>query len=140
MTQQFHVIGVKYLAKSISQSCVRCRKVYAQTNKQLMGQLPASRVTPTAPFQHTGADFAVPILVKNGYTRARTLEKTYICVFVCMATKAVHLEFIRDLSTEGFLAALHCFVAHHVCLLHCLLIMAPISSGPEETKTSLQLN
>ena len=115
MTLQFHVIGAKYLAKSISRSCVHCRKVYAQTNKQFMGQLPASRVTPIAPFQHTGADFAGPILVKRGYTRARTLEKTYICIFECMATKAVHLEVVRDLSTEGLLAALHCFVARRGC-------------------------
>ena len=116
MTLQFHVIRVKYLAKSISRSCVRCRKVYAQTNKQLMGQLPANRVTPTAPFQHTGTNFAGPVLVKHGYTRARTLEKTYICIFVCMATKAVHLEVVRDLSPEGFLAALRCFVARRGCL------------------------
>ena len=32
-----------------------------------------------------------------------------------MATKAVHLEVIRDLSTEGFLAALRCFVARCGC-------------------------
>ena len=112
MTLQFHVIGAKHLTKGVSRSCVRCQKVYARTNKQLMGQLPASRVIPTAPFQHTGADFAGPIMVKRGYTRARTLEKTYICVFVCMATKAVHLEVVRDLSTD---AALRCFVARRRC-------------------------
>jgi len=50
-------------------------------------------------------------MVKRGYTCACTLVKTYICVFVCMATKAVHLEVARDLSSEGFIAALHCFVA-----------------------------
>ena len=59
-----------------------------------MGQQPASRVTPTSPFHRTGADFAGPIMVKRGYTRARTLVKTYICVFICMATKAVHLEVV----------------------------------------------
>ncbi len=54
-------------------------------------------------------------MVKRGYTRARTLEKTYICVFICMATKAVHLEVVRDLSSAGFLAALRCFVARRGC-------------------------
>ena len=116
MTLQFHFIGAKYLAKSISRSCVRCRKVYAQTYKQLMGQLPANRVTPTAPFQHAGADFAGPITVKRGYTRVRTLEKNiYLYFCICMATKAVHLEVVRDISTEGFLAALRCFVARRGC-------------------------
>lgn len=32
-----------------------------------------------------------------------------------MATKGVHLEVVCDLSTDGFLAALHCFVAHRGC-------------------------
>ena len=32
-----------------------------------------------------------------------------------MATKAVHLEVVRDFSSDSFLAALHCFVAHHGC-------------------------
>ena len=80
-----------------------------------MGQLPFSRVTPSSPFHHTGADFASPIMVKRGYTRARILEKSYICVFICMPTKAVHLEVVRNLSAEGFLAALRCFVARRGC-------------------------
>ena len=54
-------------------------------------------------------------MVKRGYTRARTLEKTYICLFICMATKAVHLEVVRDLSSAGFLAAVRCFVACRGC-------------------------
>ncbi len=75
LSLQFHVIGAKHLTKSISRSCVRCRRAYARTSTQLMGQLPSSRVTPSSPFHHTGADFAGPIMVKRGYTRARVLEK-----------------------------------------------------------------
>ena len=45
-------------------------------------------------------------MVKRGFTRNRTLVKTYVCVFVCMATKAVHLEMVTDLTSEAFLAAL----------------------------------
>ena len=112
MTLQFHVIRAKLHTTSIFRTCVRCRKVYAQ---QLMGQLPATRVTPSAPFQHIRADFARPIMVKRGYTRAQTPENTYICLFVCMATKAVHLEIVWHLYSESFLAALRCFVAHRGC-------------------------
>ncbi len=32
-----------------------------------------------------------------------------------MVTKAVHLAVVRDLSSEGFLAALRCFVARRGC-------------------------
>ncbi len=102
LSLRFHVIGAKHLIKSISRSCVCCRKVYAQTATQLMGQLQSSRVTPSSPFHHTGADFTGPIMVKRGYTCVCVLEKMYICVFVCMATKAVHLEIVRDLSSKAF--------------------------------------
>ena len=40
LSLQFHVIGAKHLTKSISRSCVRCRRVYARTATQFMGQLP----------------------------------------------------------------------------------------------------
>ena len=31
--------------------------------------------------------------------------KTYICLFVCLVVKAVHLELVSDLTTEAFVAA-----------------------------------
>ena len=54
-------------------------------------------------------------MVKRGHTHAHTLVKTYIYVFICMAIKCVHLEVVRDLSSDGCLAALYCFVAHCGC-------------------------
>ena len=32
-------------------------------------------------------------------------------IFICMASKAVHIELATDQSSEGFLAALHRFIA-----------------------------
>ena len=75
-----------------------------------MGQLPAQRVTPGKPFSSVGVDFAGPVLTKYSHTRRPVIIKTYISVFVCMATKAVHLEPVSDLTAASFLACFRRFV------------------------------
>lgn len=47
--------------------------------------------------------------MKEKKYRNRIKIKVYVCVFVCMAIKAVHLELVTELSSEGFLAALRRF-------------------------------
>lgn len=76
-----------------------------------MANLPWHRVTPARPFLHAGVDFAGPIFVRAMAGRGQVSHKTYICVFVCCATKAVHLELAMDLSSEGFLSAFRRFIS-----------------------------
>lgn len=76
-----------------------------------MGDLPKSRVRSTAPFASTGIDFCSPFNIKEKKYRNRNRIKVDVCIFVCMAIKAVHLEVVSDLSTDGFLAALGRFIA-----------------------------
>ena len=42
------------------------------------------------------------------------IVKAYIGLFVCLVTKAVHIELVSDLSTDTFLAAFHRFVTRRV--------------------------
>ncbi len=99
-------------------SCITCSKTSAITQQQMMGQLPASRVTPSAPFNHTGMDFAGPFIIKKGHTRRPVYLKAYACLFVCFSTKAVHIELVSDLTSEAFFAALKRFVARRLCPTH----------------------
>ena len=71
-----------------------------------MGVLPAPRVTPCRPFLRVGVDYAGPILIRSSRGRGQHASKGYIALFVCLATKAVHLEVVSDGTTEAFLAAL----------------------------------
>jgi len=76
-----------------------------------MSDLPKARVTQSRPFTHTAMDFAGPFILCVIPGRKPKLTKSYFCVFVCMAVKAVHLELVGDLSTPAYLAALQRFVS-----------------------------
>ena len=105
LAERYHIIGVCQLARSISSQCVVCQRTYLKTTEQLMGQLPFSRVNPTAPFQTVGIDFAGPFTTRRGNPRKPTHLKTYIAIFICFSTRAVHLEACSDLSTSAMLAS-----------------------------------
>ena len=77
----------------------------------MMGQLPVERVTPDSVFNRVGFDYAGPVYIKYGFVRKPTIIKAYICVFVSLSVKAVHLELVSDLSTDAFIASLRRFVA-----------------------------
>ena len=112
LRRRFHFLGGRRVVRFITRSCVICKRQTARAHPPpLMGQLPAERITPDIVFSHVGIDYAGPLLTKFGYVRKPTLKKAYVCVFVSLSTKAVHLELVSDLTTEAFIACLRRFVA-----------------------------
>ncbi|GFY23123.1 integrase catalytic domain-containing protein [Trichonephila clavipes] len=83
----------------------------ATTSKQLMGDLPTHRVTPSRPFSVCGVDYAGPINILRYRGRGARTTKGYIALFVCFVTKALHLELVSDLTSEAFIASLKRFCA-----------------------------
>jgi hypothetical protein len=77
-----------------------------------MGHLPASRVLPAPPFTSTGIDFAGPVMTRISAGIGIKTMKSYIikAVFVCMVTKAMHLELVSNLTTDAFIAARKRFI------------------------------
>lgn len=106
LRKQYWIIGGNRAVKKRIFNCVKCRKHNPIQQSQLMGDLPAARCNPTRPFYHTGVDYTGYIDVKTNKGRGITTTKGYIAVFVCMVTKAVHLELVSDLSSSAFLSAL----------------------------------
>ncbi|XP_011868350.1 PREDICTED: uncharacterized protein LOC105562254, partial [Vollenhovia emeryi] len=110
LRQQFWILGGRNLSRRIVHECVRCFRARPKFIHQLMGQLPPARVNQTRPFSKVGVDFCGPFICKPR-VRSKALLKTYISVFVCFVTKAIHLEVVTDLTTEAFLAALRRFIS-----------------------------
>ena len=77
----------------------------------MLGQLPPERITPGSVFNKVGVDYAGPVLIKYGHLRKPTIVKSYVCVFVSLSIKAVHLELVTDLTSEAFIACLKRFIS-----------------------------
>lgn len=88
--------------------CFRCRPTREQ---QLMGDLPASRITQNRAFLHTAVDYAGPLMTRTAKGRGHKAHKSWIAVFVCMASKAVHLELVGEMTSQGFVAAFKRFTS-----------------------------
>ncbi|XP_054259737.1 uncharacterized protein LOC128984443 [Macrosteles quadrilineatus] len=76
-----------------------------------MADLPASRVLPSRAFESSAVDFAGPFNVKLYPVRRLQHIKVYLCLFICMTTKAIHLEVVTDLTADAFLASLTRFIS-----------------------------
>ncbi|XP_018368372.1 PREDICTED: uncharacterized protein LOC108764576 [Trachymyrmex cornetzi] len=108
--ERFWIIGGRNLAKRVVHEYIKCFRNKPQQAQDIMSELPKSRVTVTEPFHVTGVDYGGPFLIKDKRERGCKTNKCYICLFICFATKAIHLELVSDLTTEYFISALRRFV------------------------------
>ncbi|XP_028042609.1 uncharacterized protein LOC114252313, partial [Bombyx mandarina] len=111
LRQRFWILSARRVIRHRVYKCIRCFRYRAQARAPLMADLPADRVTPQPVFSQVSTDFAGPFLIKSSTLRNAKLMKAYFCIFVCLSTKAVHLELVSSLSTEAFLAVMQRFVS-----------------------------
>lgn len=111
-------INGRNLTRRIVHECILCYRANPNSASQIIGPLPKDRVQPSRPFFVTGVDFAGPIVTLVNKGRGRKTNKSYVSLFVCFATKAIHLEATSELTTAAFLATLRRFVARRGCPQH----------------------
>ena len=70
-----------------------------------MGNLPADRVTKSIPVKAVGTDLMGLSTVRIG----RNSVKRYVCIFNCLATRAVHFEIVQALDADAFIQAFRRF-------------------------------
>lgn len=121
LAQRFWIINGIREVKKVVHKCVKCARMKAAAAKQLMGSLPPERITTSRPFQHVGIDFCGPFSTKVARIRRPLTMKSYVALFVCFATKAIHVELVSNLTTEAFLACLDRFISRRgmPTTIHC---------------------
>lgn len=97
------------LTRKVVYKCMVCFRNNPKSIKQIMGQMPDVRVTPGRPFQDCGVDFGGPFTIKENFVRTTKTLKAYVALFICMRTRAVHLELVSSLTSASFIAALRRF-------------------------------
>lgn len=105
--KEYWPVSGKSEIKKLVKGCIKCRKASPASNQQIMGQLPAARVNAVRPFLNTGVDYCGPLFVRDRVKRSNKQYKAYVTVFVCTATKAVHLELVENMTTKSFIGALN---------------------------------
>ncbi|XP_050296650.1 uncharacterized protein LOC126736367 [Anthonomus grandis grandis] len=109
--QNYWIIDGKMAVKSCIRNCIKCFRANPPNLTYKMGDLPSVRVKPSKVFLSVGIDYAGPFNLKDGQTKTRKIIKCYVAIFVCMATKALHIDLVTDLSTDAFLNLLKRFVS-----------------------------
>ncbi|XP_063545735.1 uncharacterized protein LOC134753726 [Cydia strobilella] len=107
----YWIVRAKDLVKQHIHKCVRCIRHKAKIQTHLMGALPPARVTPGRAFIRSGVDYAGPINLRTSKGRGHHSYKGYVCLFICMVTKAIHLEVVSELTSRGFLEAFKRFTS-----------------------------
>lgn len=103
----YWILNLNQAVSSYIHSCVICRRLRGKASVQKMADLPSERTEPMPPFLVCGCDVFGPFMVKE---RRKEL-KLYGLLFTCMASRAVHLEVLDELSSDAFINAFRCLIA-----------------------------
>ncbi|GFW96480.1 integrase catalytic domain-containing protein [Trichonephila clavipes] len=79
--------------------------VHREHNKVMHGGTAGTLAKPA--FSVSGLDFSGPLYVNNFGEQ----QKSYIVLFTCGVTRALHLELVSDMTTNSFLLAFRIFLA-----------------------------
>ncbi|XP_053400439.1 uncharacterized protein LOC128545940 [Mercenaria mercenaria] len=110
LSAKYWIISAREEIRKVENDCYECRRWKAKAARQIMGPLPEFRLGKSMQaFSETAVDFAGPFLTKQG--RGKVRLKRYLCVFTCMACRAVHLEIAYNLDTDSFMNTFYRFIS-----------------------------
>ena len=103
---KFWICRGRQFVKLLLRRCRLCRLLESKPYRTpSTAPLPAFRTKMCHPFQHIGVDFAGPFYLEDATT------KSYMVLYTCAVTRAVHLDLVMDLTTEVFLRSFRRFAA-----------------------------
>ena len=106
LSSRFWIQSGRETIREWERECAEYRRRKSKPSQQVMAPLPTSRLkTSLRAFTRCAVDFAGPFVTVQG--RGKRRVKRYLCLFTCLATRAVHLEMAFGLDTDSFLNAFY---------------------------------
>ena len=106
LRSMYWVTKARSLVRHVIRKCPRpCNRLEAKPFKSTVSPpLPSFRVRCSFPFANTGVDYLGPLLVRQVYDdKCREMYKTWVVLYTCAVTRAVHLDLVPDTSASAFL-------------------------------------
>ena len=99
---KFWIPKLRQISKRVLRSRHGCKRFYVIPYLEPKPSLlPKDRTKENLPFKVTGTDYAGPV-----YCKVKTKQtKTFILLFTCSITRAVHLEILPNQTTSEFIKA-----------------------------------
>jgi hypothetical protein len=113
----YWILGMRHVVSALIRLCVECRRLRGKPLGQMMGDLPQERLEPSPPFTYCGVDCFGPFRVTDG----RKEVKRYGLIVTCLASRAIHLESLDDMTSDAFINGLRNMIAirGNVSLIWC---------------------
>ncbi|MCG8045043.1 MAG: hypothetical protein N0E48_05150, partial [Candidatus Thiodiazotropha endolucinida] len=106
LSTRYWILSGREVIREWEKECAECRRRKSKACQQIMAPLPSARLkTSLRAFAISAVDFGGPFITIQG--RGKRREKRYLCLFTCLATRAVHLEMAFGLDTDSFLNAFY---------------------------------
>ena len=113
LSKKYRIIHGRRAVRSVLSRCVKCKRFNARPQQQIMAPLREEQVTADKPcFTSVGADYFGPFYVHV----KRSTEKRYGCIFVCLASRAIHIEVTHSLSSDSLLSAIRRLESRRGCV------------------------
>ena len=106
LSTKFWIVAAREAIIEWERECAMCQRRKVKVAQQIMAPLPLNRLTTSLrAFVKVAIDFGGPFMTMQG--RGKPRQKRYLCLFTCLASRAVHLEMAYSLDVDSFLNALN---------------------------------
>ncbi|KAL0812118.1 hypothetical protein ABMA28_009496 [Loxostege sticticalis] len=111
LRSKYWIISARRIVRQRIHKCNTCFRLNPKSSFPLMADLPKCRLEQCKAFLHTGVDYAGPLYITPYRKRGVRSVKAYLCLFICLVTKAVHLELVSSLTSTAFIDAFKRFIS-----------------------------